>query len=375
MNPSITNLLEADNVLNFTIKDINVSLANALRRVILSEIPTIVFRTFPHDENDAIFEINTSRLNNEIIKQRLSCIPIHISDPEFPINDHMIEIDVNNTSSNIIYATSKDFKIKNTKSNKYLSEDIRDKIFPANPRTTQYIDFVRLRPRLSEDIPGEHLKMSCKFSIGTAKENGMFNVVSTCSYGCTLDQAQISKAWAEKEKKLLTQAKEGTGANMTQEDIKFIRDDWMLLEAKRYVVKDSFNFIIETVGVYSNLKICEMACQIIVKKLGEFINNLQTKKELIKQSISTMENSYDITLENEDYTIGKILEYVLYEKHFNREITYCGFRKAHPHLDYSIIRVAFKENIDNTEIISFLTNTATVNIEIFEKLAEEFKRD
>ena len=370
MNPTIINLLEADNVLNFTIKDINVSLANALRRVILSEIPTIVFKTFPHDENDAIFEINTTRFNNEIIKQRLSCIPIHISDSEFPIKDYIIEIDVNNTSSNIIYVTTKDFKIKNIKTNKYISEDIRDKIFPANHRTAQFIDFVRLRPKLSEDIPGEHLKMSCKLSIGIAKDNGMFNVVSTCSYGGTLDQSIISKAWADKEKQLRTD-----NATLGQDELKFMRDDWMLLEAKRYVVKDSFNYIIETVGVYSNFKICEMACLIIVKKLQELINNIQMKKELIKESVNTIENSYDIILENEDYTLGKILEYVLYEKYFNREITFCGFRKPHPHLDYSILRVAFKENIDNTEIITYLTNAAGANIEIFGKLAEEFKRD
>ena len=41
MNPIITNLVDEDNIFNFT----NVSLANALRRIILSEIPTVVFRT------------------------------------------------------------------------------------------------------------------------------------------------------------------------------------------------------------------------------------------------------------------------------------------------------------------------------------------
>ena len=65
-----------------TISNINCSLANALRRVILANIPTVVFRTSPYEKNDATFHINTSRLNNEILKQRLSCIPIHISDME-----------------------------------------------------------------------------------------------------------------------------------------------------------------------------------------------------------------------------------------------------------------------------------------------------
>ena len=39
--------------------------------------------TFPHEKNKANIEINTTRFNNEIIKQRLSCIPIHITDTAF----------------------------------------------------------------------------------------------------------------------------------------------------------------------------------------------------------------------------------------------------------------------------------------------------
>ena len=67
-------------LLEFTLRNIDVSIANAIRRTILSDIPTIAFKTFPHDKNLAIIHKNTSRLNNEILKQRLACIPIHIKD-------------------------------------------------------------------------------------------------------------------------------------------------------------------------------------------------------------------------------------------------------------------------------------------------------
>ena len=43
-------------------------------------------------------------------------------------------------------------------------------------------------------------------------------------------------------------------------------------------------------------------------------------------SENTIENCYDIILENEDYTMGKVIEYILYEK--REEIaSYCGFKK------------------------------------------------
>ena len=71
--------------------------------------------------------------------------------------------------------------------------------------------------------------------------------------------------------------------------------------------------------------------------------------------MSTLENCYDIILHNQDYTIGKIIEYILYEKFYNGQkvLTYIGFRKSHPHDDYSIIRIAFKKST-TTEIVKKL---------------------
>ena len=51
MNPQVSDKNEIDNILKFTLHGVNVSIANAIRRIILSEIPSVVFRTFPHNEN------------------------------------------------------------------------------------------------------------------------------------------------------------------------------------------------------------------------------------------------------------------------------------------------------------------------------------
>ena len=50
------------------------------------------------------------------------------------------------------------FKILNTSNNKYLAADTLRNIFPYDPITKQYIDFCRLRPKISDSIPGEHIK-------------------------------------------------------------------------------------------------------------------------------------------------------------------------------------------------------------------------
>jgi DNA-directed RNA polymerase subunit L len=41
--------------------------------------------------------------------------------------------------------------------------------------------------------------------------------------------------------------------------------------------------------------------------------------DIIKVSENTLANSYDIILENEDYTIGKVIEYALYFNLFESE--------------------------------------------------------
>ena len=208
MNPQF-DIIENDAVtLQFTLSGVNLSIANGFRRTILSDIPLVVFKT---TENKCNIITNTTRLNNEIIKQRLSCIPIHIKkdeEEEFPFQQLIMEVNVENTTDNfiiiknsidyfiiyriigvILFITTNDFVIKDKTTGKTLPKDDIRKIFPKDLITDDYIDFVRLRPKITDEIKGEKLHLTCEFSIGTAKEDGMFNAVSTCSYGFTIDNA------------------------------------------------------------------------------------------------------------------------------------------------------------------------------------------
>jgi len=360
-------MMEKDNILTFTLSNINVSMANALRRVILADIPTVVFRTAPYDKNDAEFIINTSRLNNEIIKQRLSCIPIHLKPLDSLINDYIMEIDVKNDTENLIYVTTADFKVKSKTTDKYLNDTTLQSIFPPDPISRQYIDLCRLRPKLSDSLLGEHLKLNCNFSIGTASENGSFNVVSTCTYANTPDSYQISQAKEEKLSELRTKYDD-------EDEIKYHITDWLNLDAKRITVPDSFDFKIESVGVLQNMKIVLNAINIIITRLNKIIDIYSNPNTLIADSDATIVNAFDITLESEDYTIGKILEYVLYETYYKdkKTLTFCGFRKPHPHINLSIIRLGFATTVDKGVVAQYIVEAARLSIIYFEKLLPHF---
>lgn len=366
MEPVISKFVEEHNELRFTVHGINVSFANALRRIILSEIPILVFRTTPYEKCLATFDINTSRLNNELIKQRLSCIPIHITDVEFPYKDYVLEVDKKNDSDAIDFVTTADFKLKNIVTGAYMPKAESDKVFPPNPLTGQHIDFVRLRPRISADIDGERLKLSCKLDIGTAQQDSTFNVVATCAYGNSPDPAKIKSEWAKKASEL---SKSGS----TPAEIEFLHTDWLLLDAKRIFIPDSFDFIIESVGPFTNISIVYKAIQIMLKKLSKFKMTMETEHGLIAKTTSTIENGFDITIPNEGYTLGKAIEFVLYNNHYGKSVTYCGFIKPHPHIDVCRIRLGFKDPMDTASVISYLTNAADETIKVFETMALAFR--
>ena len=77
MEPRLQSVSDEGDLLRFTLQDINVSFANAIRRTLLTDIPVIAIRTETYDTNQCRIHTNTGRLHNEILKQRISCIPIN----------------------------------------------------------------------------------------------------------------------------------------------------------------------------------------------------------------------------------------------------------------------------------------------------------
>ena len=208
-----------------------------MRRTILSDIPINVVRTENEQVNQCKFEYNTCRLHNEILKQRLSCIPIHNKDLEKLSGKYTIEVEVENKTDQIQYVTTEDFRLKNKETNAFLTKDETRKIFPADPVTHYYIDFCRLRPKISDAIPGEKIKFSADISIGSAKDNSMFNVVSKCTYQNTPDPEKIQKEWERREIELREQY-----TTITQEEVEFEKRNFELLDAERFYVPNSFDF-------------------------------------------------------------------------------------------------------------------------------------
>jgi DNA-directed RNA polymerase subunit L len=368
---TVSNIDETDDEYHFQLNQINVSFANAIRRTLLSDIPLCVIKTETEEINQCKIEINTSRFHNEILKQRISCIPIHTRDMDFP-KKYTLELNVENKTDNIRFVTTEDFSIRSKeRPNNLITDDERKLIFPPNPQTNYYIDIMRLRPKMCDVIPSEQIKLTAEFSIGTAKENGMFNATAKCVYTNTIDVGARTKRWMEIEGGL---KKDGL---LKEDEILFEKKNFMLLDGNRYFIPDTFSFIVKSVfdsssteNGYSSKELVSIACEILYGKMNDLKASVESDIVPIIPSETSMEFCYDVVLIDEDYTLGKVIECILYYTHYEGDhiLSFCGFKKLHPHNNEGILRLAFHANSDRNKVKEIVKNAIINAYNIFRKV-------
>jgi hypothetical protein len=186
-----------------------------------------------------------------------------------------MELDMQNEGEQTIYVTTADFRIKNKSTGRQLTAAEMERIFPRDKITNSHIIFARLRPRISDTIPGEHLKLTCEISISHAAENSAFTAVCCSVYGNTIDVEAANKAWDSAELRIRDDAAK-RNESVDPTELAFQKKNFMILDRQRYFVEDSFDFNIESIGIYEPRELCKMACAILkyqFDKLGEDIES------------------------------------------------------------------------------------------------------
>jgi len=358
--PKMTFMSEDNDNLRFRISNVDVSLANSIRRTILNDIPSFVLDA----DKKCVVEVNTSRQHNEILKHRLTCIPVHWPVVNRDEMEHLImEVDVQNDTENNIYVTTEHFRIKDKRTDQYLDDARTKEIFPKCDKTNSYILFARLRPKISDTIPGERIQMTCEFSIGTSVESSAFTAVSTCSYMYTVDEKKGMDAWKDIEAKLESD-------KTSKEDIQFQKMNFLALDIQRHHVENSFDFVVESVGVYTERQILYAAIDILKRYFQQLLAKIDADEVTILLSSTTMEHCFDITIEDGDYTVGPVLQYFITEAFFkgDKSVNYCGFKKFHPHNTDSILRISFKEKTGRSDAVHTLKEACEMAIQFYTDL-------
>lgn len=397
MNPQITPIVLNQQGLSFTLSGVDVSVANAIRRTILSQIDRLTL-------GNVVVEENTSaQFHNEIIKHRLQSIPVimdlrTVEEMEDFCDKYYIEIDVHNTTEAKMYVTTEHIQIleRNAEENSNRKGSVPDArvVFPPY-KTHYYIDLLRLYPGKGETIPGERLKLTADFQIHRANENSCYTVASKCAYYNTVDMGKAMDAWTKLEKA-------GINDGWTADIVALKKRDFLALDADRYYKPNSFDFTVRSIGIYEENDLVFRACGLIVRTLEQLKVNIEADAvHMYPSTESTMENAWDIVLKNgtsiskgieeeenvnawrkntmhDGHSIGTILDHLMYRDYVEgkKTVTYSGFAKFHPHNKDSVLRVALRSSDDiQTALKSYLVNCCDQAIQVFKRVEPFFGKN
>ena len=382
--------------IEFELANINSSTANAIRRLMISHIKTVGFRTEPYTACQIDVKINDTPLHNQFTLHRLSMIPINVTKPEsFDVDDYLFIINVSNNTNSIINITSEDFQIKQISTNKMLSKDQVKKYFPPDPITGDYILINKLRPKyftpskqVSKDVVEEmakefnklaideditHFHIEGKATISNGSENAHFSAVACASYINTVDPDKALSGLKEYIDKQNETAKLKNVTAMTPEQL--TRRFELTERARFFYTNDKnepnvFTFKIETVSCIPPLVIFHRTIDILKEKIHTFVTNLVTKNEnVIKISASSQLNGgYDIIVQDEDDTLGNIVQshLCMLFADFNlpkeqQKLKYIGYKRPHP-LEKHIIFSVQGQNDNLDELINGVIKVGCVEI-------------
>jgi DNA-directed RNA polymerase subunit L len=313
------------------LKDIDLSVVNSLRRIILSEIPNVAI----DDQNDMTIHKNTGALHNEFLSHRISLIPLCFSEEEiesFDPEKYKFILKKKNTSAEIITVTSHDIEIYDANGKKYPAA-FHERIFPLNTITNSYITITKLRPNLYDIQHGEEIDIECTASKNTASTHARWCPVSQCSFGNVIDMEAANAKFAEKK------------------DPQF----WTL-EAFRYFKKNQydepceFEFLIESECALSPKYLFNKAIDILLDKLTNFAQNFVDDKYEIKK-LSITDGFWSIYVTDETYTLLNVLQACIYNTNMRQlkdsPLQYIGYYLPHPLEKTMVLKVKFTEEFDD----------------------------
>lgn len=284
MSLIVSNKHEEDGVMNFKVSGINLSIANALRRTVLADIQSICL------ENINIL-MNDSCLNDEVLKQRISYIPVKIL-PEDEYKNFEISIDIQNNSDYEMLVTTENIKVFDKRNKENIDSST---LFPPD-ETGNYIEIVKLKPISNKCA--EKIKLSCTLEITSYEKNSVNSVVCTSVFSRCVDYDNLLKIYKEKYNI--------PDSILIQEDESVLKRKLNYEDYQDYIIAEDFEFEFESIGSISNSYIIKKALSILINRLVDLSDNI---------TLRTFGTNIDINILENTYTIGNmLLELIIDEK-------------------------------------------------------------
>lgn len=364
-----------DKTISFEINDVDVSLVNSLRRIILSEIPNVgfFFKVSDHFVNsDIIFHKNDSPLHNEFMAHRFSMIPLCFNEKEiseWDMASYTFVIDVKNTSQSMMDVTTEHFDIIDKDGNA-MPRSFTKRVFPPDEITKDYILLTKLpaHTESGDDSPAFHVE--ARAQKGIPKDCTAWNTVSLCTFFNTIDQDKV-----EAQLKSLT-------AGKSKEEAKKITTDFKTLQIQRFYKTNEFDepksltMSITSECALTPKIIFTKACDILVHNLTTISNELtlDASKVVSYTTLNDVPNYWGFTIKGYTHTIGNLLQAMFMNKYVRDDklMDYVGYSVPHPLEETTLLKIKFTNDTNEDDVKQFMMDAIQGIVETIEAIKSEW---
>jgi DNA-directed RNA polymerase subunit L len=327
-----------DTYMKLQILDVDLSVMNAIRRIILSEIPNVSFGFDLNDLSNYNFGVNTTPLNNEFLAHRLSLVPIHFTADqikEFDSDKYTFVIDKSNNTTSVMNVTTRDVKIIDNQTGQE-DKDLAGIAFPPDSITGDYVLLNKLRPNYLDNASGETMKVDIVAKKDIALTNACFCPVSLAALSFGTDP--------EDSDNLFDSMKEKTNDLTRKHFDNFI--------SPRHFKKNRFGE--PTILLFQMETECKMSClEILIQAIDILVDKLESITEVdVEANTGSM---FTMCLPGHTHTIGNIIQSCFYN-YFVREqvkgfenMIRIGYSCPHPLRPELLIEVTLSEEIEKSE--------------------------
>nr|QOI90445.1 hypothetical protein HWQ62_00309 [Pyramimonas orientalis virus] len=309
--------------ISFSVKDVDLSIVNSLRRVVLSEIENVGFFFDPTDfseDKDIIIHQNDTPLHNEFLQHRIALVPINVSPKElenWDMGTYKFILEKNNNTGSLLNVYSSDFQVVNTKTDKVEAE-LSKRWFPADPITKQHILLAKLNTKANSG-----LRIEAYASVGSPTKSTSYGMVSNISIAFTVNEQHAKK---ELDKFLENNKEKSSVANLTHQ--------FESIEKERHYYRNKYRepnrFNIHLVSE------CSIPCKYIYQKAISLLKEKVLKFQNSNYEIVNHNMLFSIIINNENHTLGNLYQSLVFN-HYIREnndneynVNYIGYNVPHP---------------------------------------------